>query len=157
MGTLSGTLGIALGALQADRGAIEVTSNNIANVNTPGYSREQFSLIENPPVQIGTLLFGTGVTLGQTASIRDNLLEQRLDQENQSSSQLNAFFGAMNQVQVQFNETAGSGLQGPLSAFFNSLTQLATDPSNASFRQGVITAGQNLASAFQQTSSNLES
>jgi flagellar hook-associated protein 1 FlgK len=157
MGTLYGTLGIALGALQADRGAIEVTSNNIANVNTPGYSREQFTLSENPPVQIGTLLFGTGVTLGQTASIRDNLLEQRLDQENQSSSQLNAFLGAMNQVQVQFNETAGSGLQGPLSAFFNTLTQLATDPSNASFRQGVITAGQNLASAFQQTSSNLES
>jgi flagellar hook-associated protein 1 len=156
MGSLYGTLGIALGALQADRGAIEVTSNNIANVNTPGYSREQFTLLENAPVQVGNLLFGTGVTQGQTASIRDNLLEQRLDQENQASSQLNSFLGAMNQVQVQFNETSGSGLQSPLSAFFNSLTQLATDPSNASFRQGVITAGQNLATAFQQTSSNLQ-
>jgi flagellar hook-associated protein 1 FlgK len=156
MGSLYGTLGIALTALQADRGAIEVTSNNIANVNTPGYSREQYTLLENPPVEVGTQLFGTGVTLGQTASIRDNLLEQRLDQENQSSSQLNSFLAAMDQVQVQFNETSGAGLQAPLSALFNSLTQLATNPSSASFRQGVITAGQNLSSAFQQTSANLQ-
>src|SRR5216683_1872170 len=157
MGSLYGALGIALGALGADRGAIEVTSNNIANVNTPGYSREQFTLLENSPVQVGNILFGTGVSQGQTVSIRDSLLEQRLDQENQSSSQLNSFLGAMDQVQVLFNEAGGTGLQTPLSAFFNSLTQLATDPSNASFRQGVITAGQNLASAFQRDTSNLQS
>src|SRR5713101_2569858 len=120
MGSLYGTLGIALGALGADRGAIEVTSNNIANVNTPGYSREQFTLLENAPVQVGNILFGTGVSQGQTVSIRDSLLEQQLDQENQSSSQLNSFLGAMNQVQVLFNEAAGTGLQTPLSAFFNS-------------------------------------
>lgn len=157
MGSLYGTLGIALGAMEADRGAVEITSNNIANVNTPGYSREQVNLLENSPVQVGNILFGTGVTLGQTNSVRDNLLEQRLDQENQSSSQLNSFLGALNQVQSLFNETAGSGLQSSLSAFFNSLTQLATNPSNASYREGVLTAGQNLASNFQQDSSNLQS
>jgi flagellar hook-associated protein 1 len=157
MGSLFGTLGIALGAMEADRGAIEITSNNIANVNTAGYSREQVNLLENVPVQLGNLLFGTGVSLGQTNSVRDGLLEQRLDQENQSSSQLNSFLGAMNQVQSLFNETVGSGLQSPLSAFFNSLTQLATNPSNSSFREGVLTAGQNLAADFRQNFSNLES
>jgi len=156
MGTLSGALGIALGALEADRGAVEVTSNNIANVNTPGYSREQISLLENPPVQVGDALFGTGVTLGQTSSIRDNLLEQRLDQENQSASQLHSYLGAMNQVQALFNETNGTGLQTPLTAFFDSLTQLTTDPTNSSYREAVITSAQNLASAFQQDSSNLQ-
>jgi flagellar hook-associated protein 1 FlgK len=156
MGSLFGTLGIALGSMEAARGAVEITSNNIANVNTPGYSREQVNLLENVPVQIGNISFGTGVTLGQTNSVRDSLLEQRLDQENQSSSQLSSFLGAMNQVQSLFNETAGSGLQSPLSAFFNSLTQLATDPSNPSFREGVLTAGQNLASALRQDSTNLQ-
>jgi flagellar hook-associated protein 1 FlgK len=156
MGGLFGTLGIALGALAADRGAIEITSNNIANVNTPGYSREQVNLSEKLPVQIGNLLFGTGVTLGQTTSIRDNLLERRLDQENQSASQLNAFLGPLTQVQALFNETAGSGLQTPLTAFFNSLTQLSANPSDVASRQGVITAGQNLASAFRQDTSNLQ-
>jgi flagellar hook-associated protein 1 FlgK len=147
---------IASGALAADQGAVSITSNNIANVNTPGYSREQVTLSENSPIQIGSLLFGSGVTLGQTASIRDNLLERRLDQENQSAAQLSAFLGPMNQIQSLFNEAAGSGLQTPLTAFFNSLTQLSTNPSNAAFRQGVITAGQNLASAFRQDSSNLQ-
>jgi flagellar hook-associated protein 1 FlgK len=157
MGSLFGTLNTALGSLEANRGAIEVTGNNIANVNTPGYSREQINLSENPPVQIGNLLFGTGVSLGETTSVRDNLLEQRLDQENSSSSSLNSFLGAMNQVQTLFNETAGSGLQTPLSAFYNSVTQLTTDPTNASYRQGVITAGQDLSAAFQQDASNLKS
>jgi flagellar hook-associated protein 1 FlgK len=157
MGSLFGTLSIALGSLEADRGAIEITSNNIANVNTTGYTREQVNLQETPPVQIGDVQFGTGVSLGQTTSVRDSLLEQRLDQENQTSSQLNSFLGAMNQVQSLFNETAGTGLQAPLSAFYNSLTQLSTDPSNSSYRQGVVTAGQNLAAAFQQDSANLKS
>jgi flagellar hook-associated protein 1 FlgK len=156
MGSLYGTLGIALGAMEADRGAIEITSNNIANVNTAGYSREQVNLLENVPVQIGNILFGTGVSLGQTTSVRDSLLEQRLDQENQTSSQLNSFLGAMNQVQSLFNETAGTGLQSSLSAFFNSLTQLAADPSNSSYREGVLTAGLNLSSALRQDSSNLQ-
>jgi len=156
MGGLFGSLGIALGALAADQGAVAVTSNNIANVNTAGYSREQVNLSENVPVQIGNLLFGTGVTLGQTTSIRDNLLERRLDQENQAAGQLNAFLGPLNQVQALFNEAAGTGLQTPLTAFFNSLTHLSTNPSDAASRQGVITAGQNLATAFQQDSSNLQ-
>ena len=157
MGGLYGSLGIALGALAADQGAVAITSNNIANVNTAGYSREQINLSENPPVQVGGVLFGTGVTLGQTTSIRDNLLERRLDQENQSATQLNAFLGPMNQVQALFNEASGTGLQTPLTAFFNSLTQLSTNPSDLASREGVITAGQNLASAFQQDSSNLQS
>jgi flagellar hook-associated protein 1 FlgK len=157
MGSLYATLGIALGAMEAGRGAVEITSNNIANVNTTGYSREQVNLLENAPVEVGNILFGTGVTLGQTTSVRDSLLEQRLDQENQSASQLNSFLGAMNQVQSLFNETAGSGLQSPLTAFFNSLTQLSTDPSNVSYRNGVLTAGQNLAAAIRQDSSNLQS
>jgi len=156
MGGLYGSLGIALGALAADRGGIEVTSNNIANVNTPGYSRQQVNLSENAPVEIGNLLYGTGVTQGQTTSIRDNLLERRLDQENQSASQLSSFLGPMSQVQALFNEASGSGLQTPLTAFFNSLTKLSANPSDAASRQGVITAAQNLSTAFQQDTSSLQ-
>lgn len=150
MGSLFGSLHIALGALAADQGAVAITSNNIANVNTAGYTREQVNLSENSPVQAGNLVFGTGVTLGQTTSIRDSLLEQRIDQENQSAGQLSAFLGPLNQIQSLFNETSGAGLQTPLTAFFNSLSQLSGNPSDPSLREGVITAGQNLASAFQQ-------
>jgi flagellar hook-associated protein 1 len=82
VGSLYGALSIATGALEADQGAAAITSNNIANVNTPGYSREQVNLSENSPVQVGDLLFGDGVSLDPTTSIRDNLLQQRIDQES---------------------------------------------------------------------------
>src|SRR5262249_39781250 len=52
-------------------------------------------------------------------------------------------------------ETAGTGLQAPLTAFFSSLSNLSANPSDLNVRQGVITAAQNLARAFSQTSSNL--
>ena len=157
MGSLSGALSIALGSLGANDGAVAITANNIANVDTPGYSRELVNLTENYPVQEGRLTFGTGVTLGQTTSVRDNLLNIRLDQENQTSSQLTAFLGSLNQVQSLFNETSGSGLQAPLTAFFNSFTQLSDNPGDSSLRESVITAGQNLASAIQQDAANLQS
>ena len=157
MGSLSGALAIALGALGADDGAVAITANNIANVQTPGYSREQVNFAPNPPLQLGNLQLGTGVSLEQTTHIRDTLLDFRLDQENQTSSQLAAFLGPLNQAQALFNETSGSGLQAPLTAFFNSLQQLSDNPSSSALREGVITAGQNLASSIRQDTANLQS
>jgi flagellar hook-associated protein 1 FlgK len=60
-------------------------------------------------------------------------------------------------VQTLFNETSGTGLQSSLTAFFNSVQQLSTDPTNTSLRAGVITAGQNLAQAFSGAASSLVS
>ena len=56
-----------------------------------------------------------------------------------------------------FNETSGTGLQSSITAFFNSLQQLSTNPSNTSLRQAVLTAAQNVAQNFNSTSSSLTS
>ncbi|HTV59243.1 MAG TPA: flagellar hook-associated protein FlgK [Verrucomicrobiae bacterium] len=153
--SLTSGLYAALSALQADQGAMDVTSNNIANVNTPGYSREVANLVEAPPVTYGGLQYGTGVNLQNVQGIRDNVLQLRLNQETQTQSQLNTFVNGMNQVQPLFNDTSGSGLQSYLSAFFNSFSTLSSDPTNSGDRQAVIEAGQNLASAFRQTAATL--
>lgn len=155
MGGLSGTLGIAVNSLIADQGALEVTSNNIANANTPGYTREQANLVEQTPVQIGNLLFGQGVDLQSIESIRDPVLELRIQQETQTQGQLSAFLGGANQVQSLFNETQGVGLENVLSQFFNSFQSLSTNPTSIPLRQGVLSAAQNLVNAFNQTSSSL--
>jgi len=55
MGSLSAGLNIALQSLLTEEGAIQTTSNNIANVNTPGYARQRPDLAETPPVQLGHL------------------------------------------------------------------------------------------------------
>ena len=120
MGGLSGTLGIAVNALVADQGALEVTSNNIANANTTGYTEQRANLVEQQPIAVGNLLFGDGVTLQSIQSLRDPVLELRIQQENQNQSRLGSFIEGTNQVQSLFNETQGVGLEGVLSQFFNS-------------------------------------
>lgn len=155
MGGLSATLGISSNALEADQGALEVTSNNIANANTPGYTREVPDLTEAPPVQLGNLLYGQGVSLQDIQSVTDPVLQLSIQQETSNQGQLTSFTNAMDQVQSLFNETQGVGLQGALSQFFNSLQSLSTNPSSSSLGQAVLSAGQNLASDFHQIASNL--
>jgi len=155
MGSLSASLNIALQSMLTEQGALQVTSNNIANVNTPGYSRQRPNIDETPPVQLGGLTFGTGVKLQSVSSLRDAILDLRVNQETQQQGQLESFISSGQQIQALFNETSGTGLQAPLTAFFSSLSQLAANPSDLNSRQAVITAGQNLASAFNQTSANL--
>ena len=155
MSSLFGTMSVALQSLLTQQGALEVTANNIANANTPGYSREVPILEESPPILSGNTMVGTGVTLKSVQSVRDNILDLRIDQETSQQSSLNSYVDSMNQVQALFNETQGTGLQTDLSSFFNSFQSLATDPTSSSLRQSVIIAGQNLANAFSQTSNNL--
>src|SRR5262249_22088203 len=156
MGTLSAGLNISLQSLLTEQGAIETTSNNIANVNPPGYARQRPEFAETEPVVIGAnLTFGTGVELQHITSLRDAVLDLRVNQETQQESKLTAFLGPGQQIQSLFNETGGAGLQSSLSAFFNSLTELAANPSDVNIRQNVLISSQNLASSFNQTSNNL--
>src|ERR1019366_1054672 len=155
MSSLFGTMGVALQSMMVQQGALETTANNIANANTPGYSREVPVLEESTPILSGNTLVGTGVTLKSVQSVRDNILDLRVDQETSQQSSLNSYVDSMNQVQALFNETQGTGLQTDLSDFFNSFQSLATNPTSSALRQGTITAGQDLAGAISQTSQNL--
>jgi len=155
MGTLTSALNVTLGSMLADEGAIAVTSNNIANVNTPGYARQVANLEESPPVPVGNLTIGTGVQLQGVTSLRDSILDLRVNQETQAQGQLNAFLSGGQQIQSLFNETSGVGLQTDITNFFNSFSQLSTSPSDLNLRQAVITAGQNLAGAFNSASNSL--
>lgn len=155
MGSLSASLNIAVQSMQAEQTAIQTTTNNIANVNTPGYSRQVANFDDNPPVQVGNLTMGSGVDISQVTSLRDSILDLRVNQETQQQGALNSFISAGQQIQSLFNETSGSGLQSSLTAFFNSLSALSTNPSDLNTRQGVLTAAQNLASSFNQASNNL--
>ncbi len=154
MSSLFGTMSIATGALEADQGALEATTNNVANANTPGYSRQVPVLVENDPVVVGSVSYGEGVSLEKLMSIRDPILQLRIGEETQQQGQLNAYVSAMQQAQVPFSSSSGDiGTQ--ISNFFSSLSQLSTDPTNLSLRQGVLTAAGNLAQTFNNTANNL--
>ncbi len=155
MSSLNASLAVALSGLMADQAALEVTTNNVSNANTPGYSRQVANLVASDPVVVDPLTFGTGVTLKNIESVRDPILESRIQQETQSQGQLNAEVSALQQAQVNFTSGSSGDIGTALSNFFDSINQLSTNPSDLSLRQGVLTAAGNLASAFHTTANNL--
>jgi flagellar hook-associated protein 1 FlgK len=153
--SLSSSLLMSVQAMQTEQGALSVVSNNIANVNTPGYTREVADIVETTPVRFGNLEFGTGVALNDVRSVRDNVLQLRLNQETQNQSKLNTLTKGLNQLQSLFNEPAGLGLQSLLTGFFGTFQQLSSDPTNLVLRQNVISAAQSLTAGFNQTAAAL--
>ncbi|HUI82849.1 MAG TPA: flagellar hook-associated protein FlgK [Candidatus Binatia bacterium] len=154
MGGLVGSMWIALNALQAQEAGLQTATNNIANLNTPGYSRQRPVLEQADPVLDGNIVLGGGVELEGIESLRSNLLDLQISEETQQQGNSQAFVNAMQQVQTLFpDDTTGIGQQ--ISAFFQSLNSLSTDPSNLTLRQGVLTSAGDMASAFNNAAGQL--
>lgn len=147
---LTAALSIATQSLLVQQSALQVATNNIANSNTPGYSREVLDFQENPPVQQGSLWFGNGVSAGQVTSIRDRLLELRIYDETQQQGNAQTQSTNLQQLEGLFTDPT-QGIGADMTAFFNSINQLSTDPTSLPLRQSMLTAGNNLASDFHGT------
>jgi flagellar hook-associated protein 1 len=154
MSSLNASLATALSGLAAEQGALEVTTNNVANVNTPGYSREVPVFEANNPVVDYPLTLGAGVTLQSVESIRDPILESQIQQETQTQGQLNTLVSALSQTQTNFTTSSGD-IGTAISNFFDSINQLSTNPADLSLRQGVLTAADDVATAFNTVANNL--
>ena len=155
MGSLSSAMWIAAQALDVNQEALDVTSNNIANQDTAGYTREVPILEENPAITDGSITYGNGVELTQIQSIRDQVLELQIAEQNQQQSSAQAQTNALQQVQSLFSSST-EGIGANFTAFFSSLSELSTNPTSEPNREAVLTAAQNLAGDFQQTESNLD-
>jgi flagellar hook-associated protein 1 len=154
MGTLVSLMHSSLSALQAEQAALDATSNNVANQNTVGYTREvvQFQSIDYVTIN-GSSTEGVSVGSGPVSQ-RDRVLEQRVQQQTQNQGQSAAMDAAMQQVQSVFSLSSSStqasttALGAATDSFFNSLTTLAGNPSDAATRQTVLAAANGMASAF---------
>jgi flagellar hook-associated protein 1 len=155
MSGLFGSLSIALSGLSVSQDEMATTSNNVANANTPGYTREVSDTAAGDPVEVGALSLGTGVVLEKIESLRDPLLQIQINQATQQNSALNAALTQLQQIQTQF-ASSNSGIGADISNFFNSLQQLSPDPSDLTLRQSVLTAANTLATDFNSAARNLQ-
>jgi flagellar hook-associated protein 1 len=151
---LNTSLLVAMQALMAQQGGINVTTNNIANANTPGYSRQVPVFEESVPSIDGNLVYGNGVELTKFQSVRDELLDLRIQEETSQKSSADSQANAAQQIQQLFT-TTGQDIGSQISAFFTSMSQLSADPANLTLRMGLISAGQSLATSFHTTVSRL--
>jgi len=156
MGGLNTTLLIGIQALEASQGAINATSNNIANANTPGYTREVPQFTETPLNQVNDQLLGGGVSLNGLQSVRDELLNLQIQQQTSSQSSVDTQSTSLQQVQTYFTSTGGD-IASALSSFSSSLAELSANSSDAAVQQTVLSSGQNLANAFNSTANGLTS
>src|SRR6185295_14323538 len=133
MFSLFSSLEMGRKSLEAQQTALQVTSNNIANVNTPGYHRQR-AVLESTPSEITTIgPVGTGVTVREVESVRDQFLELRINQSHQSAGRQDTVSSYLDQVEAAFDPNE-SGIPDALTGLFNSFTALATDATSSSLR-----------------------
>ena len=154
MSSISSVLSTAVQSLLAETGALQATNNNIANANTPGYSRQVPILEQAAPTNHGNLSVGNGVVLEGYQSVRDELVSNQIQQETQSQSSANAQLNSLQQIQPTFT-TSTQDIGTQMSALFTSLSSLSTSPASSAERQAVLAAGNNLVTAFNTASSVL--
>ena len=138
MSSLFASLNVARQALQAQQVGLDVTQNNIANVNTPGYARQRVNFVPGDTVFQDDYGAGMGVRLESIVSFRSSLIDRRVNDELQAKGEYAAASEALQQVEAIFNEAGGSGLQTALDAFFNSFSALAATPEDISLREQVL-------------------
>jgi flagellar hook-associated protein 1 len=149
----------ALRGLTAAQAAIDTTSHNIANANTPGYSRQQAVLTESPAMTLPSLSIGpadgiqlgTGVNVSQVSRIRDQFLDIQYRAQNSNTSNAQTQTTILNQVQTALDEPSSNGLSTQLQKFWSSWNDLSNSTSGTSApaaRQSVIDAGTTVAQSL---------
>ncbi len=154
MSTLFSSLEIGRKSLYAQQLALQVTGNNIANVNTEGYTRQKAVLTPSYSVPTAAGQMGTGVEVLRIEAVRDQFIEARLQNVTQAQSKQEALYNKLSQVEAVFN-IGEQGIQAAVTNFFNSWSALSTDPESTSLRSGVITSAQNLTSNVQSSYNQL--
>ena len=145
MGTINSAVNLISGALEADQSALNIVANNVANANTPGYTQQVPNWQENTPVQINGITAGTGVTETGPTSVRDRVLEERLDQQQQAASASGTRLSALDSVQALFTPDSGSSsstagdIGSDITGFFDSFSSLEANPTDNSLaRAGAL-------------------
>ena len=144
-------------ALRAGQLGVAIAGQNIANVNTPGYSRQAIKLSADPPVQAYGQLVGTGVHIDGVKSFRDQFIAARLQTETAINGRLTAQRDTLTPVETAFSELDGTGgINEGLQSFFGAFRRLEANPASTSLRTSVIESGNVLASAFHTTRARLD-
>ena len=151
---MSDLLSIGSSGVAAYQRALTTVSNNISNVGTEGYVRQETALAENMPRQQGRVYLGTGVNVAGINRAYDQFLEQNL---RNSTSELNTQGPMVNYanrvVDIMGSDTVG--LNNSLDKFFATARSLSVDPSSIVLRQQFLRDADGLAAGFRELSNQM--
>ena len=153
MGGLFDSLSSASRALDAQRYGLDVTGQNIANVNTPGYTRREALFAAVPGVERNSA--GNGVEIVGLRTTRDQRLEQRLQQERPAAEREAATASVLATVETAIGKP-GESIDAEINDLFDAFGRLAADPTSAIERQQTVAQGSSLVSAFHDMVGRLD-
>ncbi len=148
-------LRIALSSLYAQRKALQVTGQNIANVNTVGYSRQRVEMIADsgpvtPAMESRYPGPGMGVLTGDTTRLRDQFLELRAYQEHAVDSGLRESQSVLSRIELSFDEPSDDGLSALIGGFLAAFDDVANNPDDLAARAQLVEQAKTLAAGFAQ-------
>jgi flagellar hook-associated protein 1 len=156
MPNITGLLYIARNALVTQQKAIDITGNNIANVNTEGYSRQRLNIEQSEPVRDQNGTMSTGVRANQKIQrYYDEFITTQLSSENENLGRWEAQKSALGKIEVLFDEVSGFGLSSAMSDFWGSWQDVVNNPSGHVERTSLLSASQYMSSTFNQLSTNI--
>ncbi|AMZ72007.1 MULTISPECIES: flagellar hook-associated protein FlgK [Pseudomonas] len=147
-------LNIGMSGLSASQTALVTTGNNIANVDTAGYSRQQTVQTTKASNQYGNVFIGSGTTLADVRRVYNSYLEAQLKTTTSLNSDAAAYQGQITPLDSLLSDS-GTGLNGALTKFFASVQNVNAKPGDDASRQLLLSDAQALSNRFNSVASQL--
>lgn len=165
MGNLLGTLHSASSGMSASQTAIQTTSHNITNLNTPGYTRQRVEQTANRPFSqpglmsgsLGAGQLGTGVQVTDITRIRNSFYDFQYRNESHTYGDISLKYNYYENMEIAFNEPSDNAISSSLNNFFNGWNELSKDPSSAGVKNVVIENARYLANNINKVNEKIGS
>ncbi|MEW6599412.1 MAG: flagellar hook-associated protein FlgK [Nitrospirota bacterium] len=154
--SLAGLFDIGRSAIFASQTALNVVSNNIANVNTPGYSRHEAILEVANPVQLMGNYIGRGVGSVDIRRHYDNFIHLQIIGQNESYGRSFALDRGLSHIEQIFNEAQNLGLGNALKDYFNAWQDVAANPDAQPQRTALLQKATSLVHTAQQIEGDIK-
>ncbi|KAA8981985.1 flagellar hook-associated protein FlgK [Halospina sp. K52047b] len=149
-------LNTGLTGILSNQKALETTSNNITNANTPGYSRQRADFVSNPSQATGSGYIGQGVNVADIQRLNDEFINTQLRSDTTLHSEQTALVENLNGMDDLLGNEK-TGLNQALTQFFGTLQDAAESPASSSLREQVLNQADNLVARFKSVDSQLRS
>ncbi len=154
---------IGMRALSVNQQALEITSHNIANINTPGFSKQEAVIKTSNPQSLASLTrsvnsgqIGTGVEIEQIRRMRDQYAERQLRSEMQNLGKWEYSVDILSQTGIIFSEPGENGLSSVLDDYWNAWKELEANPEDMAKRKILVDKAKMLTNFFQSIDTRLE-
>lgn len=151
-----GIFDIGKSAILSSQIALDVTANNIANINTPGFSRKEAVLDIPTPVKIGAGFVGRGVRVNKIRRLYDRFLENQILVQKQYLGRAEVMADVYSQVEEVFNEQQNPGFSSAMNDYFNAWHEVSDNPDELAQRTSLLKKADSLINIAKDTERALE-